>query len=390
MAEIFDRYQVIDTDTHISEPPDVWTARVSSKWGDRIPHVIRDPEGGPKDWWAIGDQLIMPTAVAAMAEYDGMLPDHPNTLDDAIAASYDAKARLAHMDREGIYAQVLYPNVGGFGSAGFLKLEEPELMLECVQAYNDFLIDWSSADPKRLLPIMATPFWDVAATQKEIERCRAAGHKGVLFGSQPESFGEPPLTDPHWDPVWAAAQDAELPISFHIGSGDVGGLMLGRAGLGIRTGMARTCTQLFMDNSNCIADIIYSGICHRFPKLDFVSVESGVSWLMFALESFDWQWQNNGVPSEHPEYELLPSEYFKRQIYGCFWFETDGVRAALAKFPDNIFYETDFPHPTSMAPGPQSIAEHPRDYVERVLGDLPEDTIRKVMHDNAARVYHLD
>ena len=155
------------------------------------------------------------------------------------------------------------------------------------------------------------------------------------------------------DPVWAAAQDAELPISFHIGSGDVSGLMLGSAGLGVRTGMARLCTQLFMENANCIADIIYSGICHRFPKLDFVSVESGVSWLMFALESFDWQWQNNGVASEHPEFDLLPSEYFKRQIYGCFWFETDGVRAALEKYPDNIFYETDFPHPTSMAPGPK-------------------------------------
>ena len=390
MAGIFDRYQVIDTDTHISEPPDVWTARVASKWGDRIPHVVRDPNGGPKDWWTIGDQLIQPTGVAAMAEFDGMLPEHPDTLADAIPAAYDAKARLAHMDREGIYAQVLYPNVGGFGSAGFLRLKEPVLMLECVQAYNDFLIDWSSADSKRLLPIMATPFWDVDAAVKEIERCKATGHKGVLFGSKPEAFGEPALTDPHWDPVWAAAQDAELPISFHIGSGDIAGLMLGNAGMGIRTGMARICTQLFMDNSNCIADIIYSGICHRFPKLNFVSVESGVSWLMFALESFDWQWHNNGVATEHPEYDLLPSEYFQRQIYGCFWFESHGVRAAMDKYPDNIFYETDFPHPTSMAPGPKSIAEHPRDYVERVMGDLPEDTIRKVMHDNAARVYHLD
>ena len=55
MADIFDRYQVVDTDTHISEPPDVWTARVSSKWGDLVPHVVRDPNGGPKDWWCIGD-----------------------------------------------------------------------------------------------------------------------------------------------------------------------------------------------------------------------------------------------------------------------------------------------------------------------------------------------
>ena len=62
------------------------------------------------------------------------------------------------MDEENIYAMVLYPNLGGFGSGGFLKLGEPELMLECVRAYNDFQTDWSSADPNRLLPVTALPF----------------------------------------------------------------------------------------------------------------------------------------------------------------------------------------------------------------------------------------
>jgi predicted TIM-barrel fold metal-dependent hydrolase len=284
---------------------------------------------------------------------------------------------------------VLYPNVGGFGSGGFLALKEPELMLECVRAYNDFLIDWCSADPARLLPIMATPFWDVPACVREIERCAARGHKGVLFGSQPQAFGQPRLTDRHWDPVFAAAQDAGLPISFHIGSGDISGLLLGGAGMGVRTGMAHTCTMLFMENARCLADLTFGGICHRFPRLDFVSVESGVAWILFALEAFDWQWQNNGVRSEHPEYDLLPSEYFRRQIYTCFWFEGEGVRKAIELYPDNVLYETDFPHPTSMSPGPQSVAERPRDYAERVLADLPESSLRKVLHDNAARVYRL-
>ncbi len=390
MADIFDRYVVIDVDTHVSEPHDVWTARVSKKWGDLVPHVVRDPRGGRTDFWAIGDTLIQPTGIGAMAGFDGLLPDFPKTLDDAIPAAYDAQARLAYMDQEGIYAQVLYPNVGGFGSGRFLSLNEPKLMLECVRAYNDFLIDWASADPKRLIPIMATPFWDMEAAVGEIERCAKTGHKGVLFGSQPEDFGQPRLSDRHWDPIWAAAQAARLPISFHIGSGDVSDLLTGSAGMGVRTGLARSCTQLFMANANSIGDVIFSGVCHRFPKLNFVSVESGVSWLLFALESFDWQWENNGVPSEHPEYELLPSEYFKRQIYGCFWFETEGVKKALEVYPDNILYETDFPHPTSMSPGPQSTAEHPRDYAERVLSGQPEETIEKVMHSNAARVYGLD
>ena len=113
--------------------------------------------------------------------------------DDIPAASYDAHARLELMDEENIHAMVLYPNVGGFGSGGFLKLGEPELMLECVQAYNDFLVDWASADLNRLLPVMALPFWDVEASVKEIHRSAAKGHRAVLFGSRPETFGEPVL-----------------------------------------------------------------------------------------------------------------------------------------------------------------------------------------------------
>ena len=109
----------------------------------------------------------------------------------------------------------------------------------------------------------------------------------------------------------------------------------------------------------------------------------------FILEAFDWQWRNGGVTREHPEYDLLPSQYFRRQIYGCFWFETDGLRTALELFPDNMMFETDFPHPTSMSPGPQSAALRPRDYAEQALAGLPESTLQKVLHDNAAALYRI-
>ncbi|MFN8644354.1 MAG: hypothetical protein U0802_22870 [Candidatus Binatia bacterium] len=56
-------------------------------------------------------------------------------------------------------------------------------MLECVRAYNDFLIDWTSAAPQRLVPVMATPFWDADAAVAEIARCATRGHKAVLFAA---------------------------------------------------------------------------------------------------------------------------------------------------------------------------------------------------------------
>ena len=99
-----------------------------------------------------------------------------------------------------------------------------------------------------------------------------------------------------------------------------------------------------------------------------------MGWIPFALDALDWQWKNCGVAQEHPEYDLLPSEYFARQIYGCFWFEEEGALYALERLgPDNILYETDFPHPTSMSPGPASAAVAPNIYLENNFAGLDDD-----------------
>jgi len=201
--------------------------------------------------------------------------------------------------------------------------------------------------------------------------------------------GQPPLRDKYWDPFWAAAQDAGMSINFHVGGGDTSENVNDANNIGLKANFARTSTLFFLENGHCISDILMGGVCHRFPKLEFVSVESGVGWIPFLLEALDWQWQNNGVSDEHPEYDLLPSEYFRRQVYGAFWFEEKGLGSALELFPDNMLFETDYPHPTCQAPGPASIGTHPRLYAERALESVPEDTIRKVLQDNAAGVYGI-
>ena len=385
--DLFDRYRVIDVDTHLTEPPDVWTTRVASKWGDLVPHIERrDGE----DAWVVGDKVIFKPGFVSMAGFDGTVPEHPATYDDIPAACFEANARLQHMDDLGIYAQVLYPNVGGFGSQTFLRLDEPALMLECVTAYNDFLIDWASADANRFVPVMALPFWDLDASIAELQRSAANGHKAVLFPSQPHDFADQPaLCHTHWDPLWAAAQEAGLPISFHIGGQDLSGLAKDRGDIGTKANFARMSSLSFIENCKGLAELLFGGICHRFPELDFVSVESGAGWIPSLLEAFDWQWRNGGVSKEHPEYDLLPSEYFRRQVYACFWFEQGMMGRALELYPDNILYETDFPHPTSMSPGPATPALPPREFAALTLSALPEATVAKVLHDNAARVYDV-
>ena len=376
--------RVIDVDTHISEPPDLWTSRVSKKWGDQVLHVKWDERLNGLAWF-IGDERIAAAPSVAMAGWKLPPPSNPPTYEDAHPGAYDAVERLKLMDEEGIYAHLLYPNVGGFGSGRFLKLKDPALMLESVRAYNDFAVDWSVPGKGRLVPLCVLPFWDVEESVKELRRAANLGHKGVIFTSQPHVFDQPMLADPHWNPVFATAQDLRLPVNFHIGSADLS-VLNGYKGNGRQANFAKGSVALFLDNAHAVMEIIFGGLCSRFPDLKFVSVESGIGWVPFLLEAMDWQFLGSDVRSERPDLDLLPSEYFRRQIYACFWFEDTAPRRLLDVIGyKNVLFETDFPHPTSLYP-PQTVIEH----LESCMEGQPEHVRRAVLHDNAAELYHLD
>ena len=112
------------------------------------------------------------------------------------------------------------PMIAQVNDHRFINLNHPQLQLACVRAYNDFLTEWCSADPVRLLPIMALPFWDLSSCIDEIVRCAEMGHRGILFTGDPDRFGQPFLADRYWDPLWSVAQELGLPINFHIGNAD--------------------------------------------------------------------------------------------------------------------------------------------------------------------------
>jgi uncharacterized protein len=391
-TDLFDQYAAIDVDTHVTEPPDLWSSRVAKKHRDLAPRIER-VDG--KDVWLVGGKPYIWPGFFSMAGFDGSMPiEYPATFDEIDPAMTDQNARLAHMDRQGVHAQVLYPNVGGFGSQVFLRLEDPELKLSCVRAYNDFLTEFASADPDRLLPITALPFWDLEATLKEVERTFEHGHRGILFPTQPQVFGQPSLTSSHWNPLWSMAQAAGLAINFHVASdGDWDPIeVLSNPGeMGKRAHFGFVSSIGFTGNLKGIGEVIFGGVCHRYPDLKFVSVESGVGYMPSMLETMDWQWQNSRVALDHPEYDMLPSEYFRRQIYACFWFERGpSFETALHSYPDNMMWETDFPHPTSQSPGPATPALAPREYAAQALKNMPDDIVGKVLHGNAARVYNLN
>jgi predicted TIM-barrel fold metal-dependent hydrolase len=382
--------RVIDTDTHVSEPRDLWTSRVPAKWRDAVPHVELNPATG-YEHWRIGDSWLMGTGFYAVAGWKNFPPDTPRQLQDegVDQGSWNAADRLRRMDEYGIYAQVLYPNLIGFESPLFMRLGA-EISLACVTAYNDFLVEFAAADPKRFIPIAMVPFWDQDAAVEEMARARGLGHKGILFANKYEMVDLPSFTDPHWDRIYGAAQELELSVNFHVGfSSSTNGAATAMTQLlaNFNPRVAAKGTSLgLMSNADSIAAIVTSGLCDRFPRLKFVSVESGFGYITYLLESLDWHWQGYGAHLQSP---MLPSEYFRRQCYGTFWFERLTL-PLLETYPDNFMFETDYPHPTSMSPGPASPAELPRDHISKYFANVPLEITRKVMHGNAAAVYGLE
>lgn len=377
------QYSIIDVDTHITEVPDVWTSRVPARLRDSVPRVETDASG--KQWWWLGSDRLVPVGLTATAG-TGDFKRPPCGYDDMHPGAFDAKARLAYMDEMGIWAMVLYPNVGGFGAQEFLRLSDPELMQVCVQAYNDWQTEWASVAPERLLPITSIPFWDVDAAVREVRRCAAMGHRGILFTGDPQSLGQPILGDHHWDPLWEVAVDLDLPVSFHIGSGNMErGLLRDKIkGYGRMAAFAEMSVGLFMNNGSQLCDLLMSGVLARYPAIRFVSVESGIGWIPFVLEALDYQFQGNRVAEDRPEFDRLPSAYFARNVYACYWFEQTAPRRLLDKVGiDNILFETDFPHPTSL------YGEEVKRRISGGLGDCDPASRRKILWDNAQKLYKV-
>jgi predicted TIM-barrel fold metal-dependent hydrolase len=387
-ASLCERFAVADTDSHIIEPADLWTSRISSKWGDMVPHVKFDEKWG-EDRWYIGDKRLFGVGAFAQAEWPEFPPSHPKHLSQAIPAALDSKERLRYMDKVGVYYQVLYPNILGFHSHVFINKMERELANDCVRAYNDWLTEFCSADPRRLIPVMMLPFWDIEASVAEMQRAREIGHKGVLFAARYDKVGMPRLIDDHWEPVLRQAEEMDLSMNFHVGFLASDADLKGAVDQSKKIDFTRESSLNLLGNAQNVAEVILSGVCERYPTLKFVSVENGAGWLPFLAESMDWQWLNVGAHKEFPD-RMMPSEVLYRQIYAMYWYEQDSMRSVLDKLADNLMFETDFPHATSLSPGPASESPSPRDVMDRSLAGIDEETVGKVLQYTATKIYHLE
>ena len=386
--EVFSDLKVIDTDSHWSEPYDLWTSRAPAKWRERVPQMVE--RSGKRRWWFDGDIPIGLPIASSVIDPDGekITGTAFFDMDNEVVhrASFDPEARVAMLDHLGIHAQIMYPNVAGFGNQNFLKSPDEALRLLSVEIYNDALAEFQTDTGQRVFGMALLPWWNLDAAVREIERAHANGLRGIVTCTNPEEAGLPDMGTKHWDPIWQTCSDLHMPVNFHIGSSKGNMDFFGRApwpSFGEERKLAVGSANLFMGNARTVGNLIYSGIPERFPDLKFVSVESGVGWLPFFLEMLDHQLTET-APNELADLSLLPSEYFRRQFFGCFWFERSTINPTVDFLGNScLMFETDFPHPTCLYPrDDQSLMD--------ALEGLTSVDIRRILQDNAAELYRID
>lgn len=386
---------IVDIDTHYTEPSDLWTSRAPAKYKGQVLHTRRDATG--KDAWYVDDHVVASIGPAVINRQNAKVPGITNlrNFDEMTTAATNPQDRLKLMDDTGVTTQVIYPNVVGFGASRLMDLsDDVDLRLWHVTAYNDAISGLQRETGGRLRPQAVLPFWDIEACVKELVRCREQlGLTGIAMTSAPQDFGQPVLADPKWDPFWAACQDLQLPVNFHIGTNSLEPVIDGYWGDrvlyrpdGSQNGALASylSASLFLANFQQIVNLILTKMLDRYPRIKFVSVESGIGWVPFIIRSLEYSFEDMMTAQERGTYKKRPREYLKDHIFTSYWFENElAVKTYVAEFgADNLMFETDFPHPQALHPDV-------RGKVLETLSSFDEDTQHKILHRNAEALYRI-
>lgn len=373
------KYGFISVDDHVPEHPDVWTRRLDkSRWGDRIPHVEQQVDG--TEQWVVDGQTLPLRGVALAG---AAMPDRvrePQRWDEVPAVAAVPSERLKAMDADGVDCSALYPTVAGVAGETFGRLTDPDLELACVRAYNDWLIDeWVSVSD-RFIPQCLLPLAPIEAAVEELKRAVSRGHRGLVFPATPMLLRDVPhINEPVYDPIWATCQDLEVPVCLHAGASKA---IQFPAYAGFSPGLATAMEAITRPASSVliVANMLYSRILTRFPRLRVVFAETSLAWGAYELELADHQFERQRLHTEG--YELMPSELFKRQCYYTGWFDHTGIDTRKYIGVDNILWSSNFPLATSTWP-------NSHDFIQRCFASASEQERRQMLWDNAAKLYRL-
>lgn len=361
-----DRYFIVSADCHANEPSDLWRERIDARYRDRLPGVEKGADGKVYQ----KSEGFRPVRIRETKfEGEDLLRNRTGRTPEE---------RLRDHAQDGIDAEIMFPNKG----LTMWATPDAEFSQAMCRVWNDWA--WETFGPYNdaLSPMAAVAPGDLDGAVAEIQRVAKLGYRGLTLPCKPV-WGAPDWEHPNYnlpvfDPLWAAIQDADLPVTFHVSTGRDPRTSRGNGGAVINYAVHSLAPTM-----EPIANLCASGVLERYPRLCFGSVEAGIGWVAWALCAMDEAYKKHHM-WVRPRLELLPSEYFKRNGFATFGEDPPGLDLAREHgLVDNFMWANDYPHHEGTWP-------HSAAAIERTMGHLNDEERAKILGLNAARVFKFE
>ncbi|HKT75118.1 MAG TPA: amidohydrolase family protein [Sphingobium sp.] len=371
------KYYMVSCDTHLSPPPKLFFERIEERYRARLPRVeVRE---GQK--YVIQEGLRPERIIDAQFTGEDLLRTQAGGA--ATIHFVDEKtglARIADQDMDGVDAEVIFPN--GAALLMWSSADTDFVAAQC-RIWNDWAWEVCGPHKHRMAPTAALATADIEGAVREVERVAKMGYKALILPSKP-IWGAPDVSHinynlPVFDPLWAAIQDHDLAMTFHIATG-----MDPRTARGNGGAIVNYVVHAIAPAMEPIANLCASGVFERFPKLRAATIEADAGWVPWMMQKMDEAYLKHHF-WVRPKLNALPSDYYRANCFASFGEDKAAIdlveRHGLA---DNFMWANDYPHHEGSWP-------HSAEAIKRTFGsELQEETRAKLLGLNAARCFGFE
>ncbi len=379
------QHTILSSDSHVMEPPDLWSQRIAPEFAERAPKLVADETA---DWWYLEGRRIVSMGAGIQAgakfrpeESEWRFKPYEGRFADVNRGAYLPDERLKAMDLDGIEVEVVYPTVG----LPLYRMRDTALTNEVFRCYNDWLGKFCAAFPDRLKGIAMINVDDVAAGTAELERSAKLGLSGAMITVAPPEGMDYDL--PIYEPFWAAAASLRMPLSLHLATDRPAAALNPDPSVPLVQAGSGTLAELAIRVSlaeRSVAGMIYAGVFERYPDLKVGVVEHALAWAAAYIQTMDNDYSSRPWREGRLMFKngALPSDFFHSNVFVSFQDDPLGVQLRSVIGVDNLTWGSDFPHPDSTFPQSRSI-------LERNLEGVPDDDVAKIVGKNTARWYGI-
>ena len=368
------RYTVISVDDHLVEPPHMFEGRFPKALADRAPKVVTTDQGH-EVWEFEGERHFQVGQNAIAGRRPETVKIEPFRFDQMRPGCFDPHARVHDMDLGGLWASLNFPSmITGFCGRVYSQIADRDLGNAVTKAWNDWMCEeWWGAYPERFIPLGITDLANPESGAQEIRRNANRGFVAVSLPERPHRLGFPSIFSDYWEPIIRACAETNTVVCLHVGSAGMPDFPEGcpPVQLGATLFGALSLTAC--------AEWVWSGWSVKFPELKIAMSEGGIGWVAMLIDRLDNIVDRSGYGLEGFNGQR-PADILRDKFWFCTIDDPSTIETRAAIGVDHIMVESDYPHGDGTWPNTQ-------DVIERYWGHLPTEDLRKMTHQNAAKLF---